>query len=58
MYRYFGAKMDDYSTGLIIKTDKKYNMGDIYYDEYKDIDPFTNEKIHVIYGKYLIIEEY
>lgn len=65
MYTYVGRKIDDdtdlifkIDTDLIIKTESKHKMGDIYCDEWKDIDPFTGEEIHVIYGKYLIYKEY
>ena len=52
MNKYECFKIGDYNTRLILTTEKEYNPGDVYVDEYKD------ENHHFIYGKYIVMGKY
>ena len=52
MNKYECFKIGDYNTRLILTTEKEYNQGDVYIDEYKD------ENHHFIYGKYVVMQKY
>ena len=52
MNKYECFKIGDYNTRLILTTEKEYNPGDVYIDEYKD------ENHHFIYGKYVVMQKY
>lgn len=52
MNKYECFKVGDYNCRLILQTEKEYQIGDIYVDEYKD------ENHHFIYGKYVVMSKY
>ena len=51
MNKYECYKVGDYNCRLILKTEKEYQIGDIYVDEYKD------KNHHFVYGKYIVMDK-